>query len=158
MGWRARQPGADDFQRKTHGRNRGEPQNRSDRGRAKSLEATRSGDFSRAPSSASSRGGLSGKSSSHAKDALFFGRGKRPYQPFQKSRSLGVKQILILAIRFYRAGIAPLLGPCCRFTPSCSVYAEEALRKKGALTGVRLALQRLCKCHPFHSGGFDPVQ
>ncbi len=69
-----------------------------------------------------------------------------------------MKPFLIFAIRFYRACLAPLLGPCCRFTPSCSVYAEEAVRKKGVISGVRLALWRLCKCHPFHSGGFDPVQ
>ena len=69
-----------------------------------------------------------------------------------------MKHFLISAIRIYRICIAPLFGPCCRFTPSCSVYAEEALRKKGALSGARLAIQRLCKCHPFHSGGFDPVQ
>jgi len=69
-----------------------------------------------------------------------------------------VKQLLILGVRFYRACFASFFGPCCRFTPSCSAYAEEALRKKGALSGVRLALKRLCKCHPFHPGGFDPVQ
>ena len=68
-----------------------------------------------------------------------------------------MKYFLIVAIRIYRACVSPLLGPCCRFTPSCSVYAEEALRKKGALPGAWLALQRLCKCHPFHPGGFDPA-
>jgi putative membrane protein insertion efficiency factor len=70
---------------------------------------------------------------------------------------LGVKQLLILTIRFYRACLAPLLGSGCRFTPSCSVYAEEAVNKKGALSGSLLTLQRLCKCHPFHPGGFDPA-
>lgn len=69
-----------------------------------------------------------------------------------------MKNFLIFVIRFYRAGGAPLLGPCCRFTPSCSAYAEEALKKKGALVGTWLAFQRFCKCHPFHAGGFDPVQ
>ncbi|MFA5159730.1 MAG: membrane protein insertion efficiency factor YidD [Candidatus Omnitrophota bacterium] len=69
-----------------------------------------------------------------------------------------MKYFLILVIRFYRACAAPFLGPCCRFTPSCSFYAEEALRKKGVLPGAWLAFQRLCKCHPFHSGGFDPVR
>jgi uncharacterized protein len=68
-----------------------------------------------------------------------------------------VKKFLVLMIRFYRTAGAPLLGPCCRFTPSCSVYAEEALNKRGLFAGAQLALQRLCKCHPFHSGGFDPV-
>lgn len=69
-----------------------------------------------------------------------------------------MKSFLILLIRFYRACVRPLFGPCCRFTPSCSVYAEEALSKKGAFPGVVLAIQRVCKCHPFHPGGFDPVQ
>jgi putative membrane protein insertion efficiency factor len=101
---------------------------------------------------------MSGESPARAKEAAFFGRGKRPHQPFQKSRSLGVKHLLIFAIRFYRACGAPLLGPCCRFTPSCSAYAEEAMSKKGVFAGAWLALQRLCKCHPFRAGGFDPVQ
>jgi putative membrane protein insertion efficiency factor len=69
-----------------------------------------------------------------------------------------VKQIFILLIRLYRACAAPFLGPCCRFSPSCSAYAEEALAKKGFLIGTKLMLQRLCKCHPFHPGGYDPVQ
>jgi len=68
-----------------------------------------------------------------------------------------VKHFLIFVIHIYRAALAPLLGPSCRFTPSCSAYAEESLRKKGAWEGGRLAIQRLCKCHPFHPGGFDPV-
>ena len=68
-----------------------------------------------------------------------------------------MKHFLILAVRFYRGIVAPFFGPCCRFTPSCSIYAEETLRKNGAWTGGRRALQRLCKCHPFHSGGYDPV-
>jgi hypothetical protein len=68
-----------------------------------------------------------------------------------------MKQFLIFVVHLYRVCIAPLLGPCCRFTPSCSVYAEEALRKKGVLAGSLLALRRLCKCHPFHPGGFDPA-
>jgi len=69
-----------------------------------------------------------------------------------------MKYFLILAIRVYRATLSPLFGPCCRFTPSCSVYAEEALQNKGTLSGIKLTVSRLCKCHPFHPGGFDPVQ
>jgi len=69
-----------------------------------------------------------------------------------------MKYLLILSIRFYQACLASLVGPCCRFTPGCSAYAEEAIRKKGALQGAKLSLQRICKCHPFHPGGFDPVQ
>ena len=68
-----------------------------------------------------------------------------------------MKHFLVFMIRIYRACLAPLLGPCCRFYPSCSVYAEEALKKKGFWSGSKLALLRICKCHPFHSGGYDPV-
>jgi hypothetical protein len=68
-----------------------------------------------------------------------------------------MKYFLILMIRIYHAVVAPFLGPCCRFTPSCSAYAEESLRKNGAWSGGTSALRRLCKCHPFHPGGFDPV-
>lgn len=70
---------------------------------------------------------------------------------------MGVKHFLILLLRCYRAVFSPLLGPCCRFIPSCSAYAEEALQKKGALAGTKAALLRICKCHPFHPGGSDPV-
>ncbi|HVP28968.1 MAG TPA: membrane protein insertion efficiency factor YidD [Myxococcota bacterium] len=60
-------------------------------------------------------------------------------------------------IRGYRLAISPLLGPRCRFHPSCSCYLEEALRRHGALRGTYLGLRRLLRCHPFHPGGFDPV-
>ncbi|HOW87717.1 MAG TPA: membrane protein insertion efficiency factor YidD [Candidatus Omnitrophota bacterium] len=68
-----------------------------------------------------------------------------------------MKQVLIFLVRCYRAVFAPLFGPCCRFSPSCSIYAEEALKQKGVFRGLLLMLKRLCKCHPFHPGGFDPV-
>jgi uncharacterized protein len=60
--------------------------------------------------------------------------------------------------KIYRAAISPLLGNCCRFSPSCSHYAEEAFQKKGLAAGAFLSLSRLLKCHPFHPGGFDPVE
>jgi hypothetical protein len=66
-------------------------------------------------------------------------------------------RILLLLIEVYRVTLSPLLGGHCRFVPSCSVYAEEALRRHGAAAGVRLAATRLVRCHPFHRGGFDPV-
>lgn len=53
--------------------------------------------------------------------------------------------------------LSPLLGGHCRFLPSCSLYADEALARHGALAGLRLILRRLARCHPFHPGGFDPV-
>lgn len=65
--------------------------------------------------------------------------------------------MLLLLVEAYRALLSPLLGGHCRFWPSCSVYAEEAIRSHGARRGTLLALRRLLKCHPFHSGGIDPV-
>jgi uncharacterized protein len=60
-------------------------------------------------------------------------------------------------IRGYQALVSPLLPPSCRFTPSCSQYALEAVTRHGALRGTWLAARRLARCHPFHPGGFDPV-
>ena len=67
------------------------------------------------------------------------------------------KRALLGAIRFYRRHISPMFPPCCRFTPTCSVYAIQAVEKYGALKGGFLALKRILKCHPFHPGGYDPV-
>jgi putative membrane protein insertion efficiency factor len=60
-------------------------------------------------------------------------------------------------IEAYRVALSPLLGGFCRYQPSCSAYAQEAIRRHGAGCGARLALRRLLRCHPFHRGGFDPV-
>ena len=60
-------------------------------------------------------------------------------------------------IRFYRAWISPLFPPSCRYVPTCSAYALEAIDKYGALRGSWLALKRICRCHPFHEGGYDPL-
>ncbi len=68
-----------------------------------------------------------------------------------------VKQILIFAIRCYQAVLSPFLGPCCRFSPSCSAYAVEAIERHGPGTGLYLGLRRLLRCHPLHPGGYDPV-
>ena len=65
--------------------------------------------------------------------------------------------LLLLLVRFYRMAISPLVGPCCRFEPSCSAYAEEALHTHGALRGTALTLWRVARCHPFGRGGLDPV-
>lgn len=67
------------------------------------------------------------------------------------------KTILLFLIRFYRRCISPLFPPCCRFHPTCSAYALEAVTRYGALKGGWLALKRILKCHPFHPGGHDPV-
>jgi putative membrane protein insertion efficiency factor len=68
-----------------------------------------------------------------------------------------MKRLLLGLVRFYQYLISPLLGPRCRFHPSCSQYAVEALQQHGALRGSWLALRRLLRCHPWHPGGYDPV-
>ena len=74
-------------------------------------------------------------------------------------RSLGglPRTVLTAAIRGYQLVISPALPPACRFTPSCSQYALDAVRRYGAVRGSWLAVRRLVRCHPFHPGGFDPV-
>ncbi len=69
-----------------------------------------------------------------------------------------MKKLLIGLIRFYQRYISPLKKPSCRFYPTCSEYAVLAITKKGALRGSLLAIRRICKCHPFHPGGYDPVK
>ena len=68
-----------------------------------------------------------------------------------------MKILFIGLIRFYQLFISPLFPPTCRFYPTCSQYAIEAIQKKGVLRGVFLAIKRIAKCHPFHPGGYDPV-
>jgi len=68
-----------------------------------------------------------------------------------------VARALLLLIEVYRVTLAPLIGGFCRYLPSCSAYAEEAIRRHGAAAGSRLAVRRVLRCHPFHRGGFDPV-
>ena len=67
------------------------------------------------------------------------------------------RQLLLALIRGYQRVLSPALPPSCRFHPSCSQYALEAVSRHGALRGVWLAARRLARCHPFHPGGFDPV-
>jgi len=68
-----------------------------------------------------------------------------------------MKQMLLTLISFYRYAVSPMLGRRCRFFPSCSEYATEAVEKYGAIKGARFALHRLFRCHPWNPGGFDPV-
>jgi putative membrane protein insertion efficiency factor len=66
-----------------------------------------------------------------------------------------LRRFLIGCIRLYQVGLSPLLGPCCRFSPSCSHYACACIRDHGALRGSWLTLRRLLRCHPWHPGGLD---
>lgn len=65
--------------------------------------------------------------------------------------------ILLLPIYFYRRAISPILPPSCRFTPSCSQYAIEALKKHGAIKGLYLTIKRILRCNPWGGSGYDPV-
>lgn len=67
------------------------------------------------------------------------------------------KHMLLWLIRFYRKNISPMHPACCRFIPTCSQYALEAVEKYGALKGGYLALRRILRCHPLCKGGYDPV-
>lgn len=68
-----------------------------------------------------------------------------------------LKKVLILLIKTYRKYISPLKPPSCRFYPTCSQYAIEAIEKYGAMKGSFLAIRRILRCHPFNPGGYDPV-
>ncbi|MGI5852775.1 MAG: membrane protein insertion efficiency factor YidD [Bacillota bacterium] len=68
-----------------------------------------------------------------------------------------MKGVILLLLRFYRKFISPLLGPNCRFQPTCSMYAMIAVEKYGALKGGWLAIRRILRCHPWNPGGYDPV-
>jgi putative membrane protein insertion efficiency factor len=72
-------------------------------------------------------------------------------------RLLTLRGILMGLIRVYQWTLSPLLGPCCRFHPSCSCYAHEAIERHGVIRGVWLGTRRLLRCHPFVEGGYDPV-
>ena len=68
-----------------------------------------------------------------------------------------MKRVMIEIIRFYRKFISPCFPPCCRYTPTCSQYALEAIGVHGAGRGGWLAFKRILRCNPFHRGGYDPV-
>ena len=68
-----------------------------------------------------------------------------------------MRHVLKILIRAYQLALSPLLGPRCPFYPSCSHYALEAIESHGALHGSWLSAKRICRCHPFNPGGFDPV-
>jgi putative membrane protein insertion efficiency factor len=68
-----------------------------------------------------------------------------------------LRALLLFAIRGYQRFVSPLLGPRCRFLPTCSAYAAEAIGTHGPFCGSWLALKRILRCHPLHPGGYDPV-
>lgn len=68
-----------------------------------------------------------------------------------------IRRSALALLALYRYAVSPMLGPCCRFHPSCSEYAEQAIVAHGVLRGGYLTLRRLLRCHPWHPGGHDPV-
>jgi putative membrane protein insertion efficiency factor len=68
-----------------------------------------------------------------------------------------MRWLLLFLLRLYKMVVSPILPPMCRFEPTCSMYAMNAVEKYGAVHGSWLALKRLFRCHPFHPGGWDPV-
>ena len=76
--------------------------------------------------------------------------------PGEPSQGLGAR-MAVQVLRFYKAAVSPLLPSACRYVPTCSVYAREAIERHGLKRGAWLALRRLARCHPFRSGGVDPV-
>lgn len=69
-----------------------------------------------------------------------------------------MKYVMIFMIKLYQKFISPLLGSNCRFLPTCSQYSIEAIQKYGAIKGGFLSVKRISKCHPFHPGGYDPLE
>jgi uncharacterized protein len=68
-----------------------------------------------------------------------------------------MRRLAVGAIALYQRTVSPLLGPACRYEPSCSEYAREAIEKYGVARGSWMGMRRISRCHPFHAGGYDPV-
>ena len=68
-----------------------------------------------------------------------------------------MRWVIIACIRLYQITLSRVIGPCCRFYPSCSEYCLQAVREHGCIRGLWLGTKRICKCHPYHPGGVDPV-
>ncbi|MBW1892409.1 MAG: membrane protein insertion efficiency factor YidD [Deltaproteobacteria bacterium] len=68
-----------------------------------------------------------------------------------------MRRIILIIIKVYQLAVSPVLGQSCRFYPSCSEYARQAVSQHGSVFGIYLSVKRILKCHPFHPGGFDPV-
>lgn len=72
--------------------------------------------------------------------------------------TIALRRLCLILLTVYRTCVSPLLGPACRFHPTCSVYAQDAIERYGVIKGGLMAVRRLLKCHPFHPGGVDPVR
>lgn len=68
-----------------------------------------------------------------------------------------MRKVLLFLIFVYQKGISPMMGPHCRYYPTCSQYTKEAILRYGAVRGAWLGLKRICRCNPFYPGGYDPV-
>ncbi len=108
------------------------------------------------PAGSATHGGAAPRTRAPEKTPVTGARKTPHAQPVPDTNGLGAR-LLMAAITGYRRYISPLSGPHCRFAPSCSAYALEAVRGHGALRGSWLALRRIVRCHPFHPGGYDPV-
>ena len=87
-------------------------------------------------------------------------RNWKVYTLYHKIYPIGskiIQRFFILGINFYRYCLSPILGPHCRFHPSCSIYAKEAILLHGPWKGIFLTLKRIGRCHPYNDGGYDPV-
>ena len=82
---------------------------------------------------------------------------KNPIMKFLRLLSRGLSWLLILPILFYRQFISPFTPPSCRFTPTCSEYARQAIMKHGPIKGLALAIWRILRCNPWGGSGYDPV-
>jgi uncharacterized protein len=80
-----------------------------------------------------------------------------PQTPVRSPVSRAASGALVLLVRVYQVALSPLLGGSCRYYPTCSAYAIEALERHGALRGSWMAVRRIGRCHPFRPGGYDPV-
>lgn len=69
-----------------------------------------------------------------------------------------MKKVILILIRFYRRNVSPLKNSCCRYTPTCSQYAIDAIEKYGTLKGSFMAIWRILRCNPLSKGGYDPVK
>jgi uncharacterized protein len=86
------------------------------------------------------------------------GAGFEPAPPATAMKDNPAARLVVLVLRGYKSFVSPFLPPSCRFTPTCSQYAIEAVQKRGVVRGLCLAFRRLLRCHPFARGGYDPVK